>query len=458
MTHRLTQDNVRVYQQIYNNFLELAGAQAAATAKRKFGYERLQELTTKGQQLLIHKNILDCKNQHAPLTTSILKCSEKMKVNPMWILALPTKDIQKEVTRPRKELWTTQKSSAEARMEWLHQIAQDRSRAEGNPDWEAKMKQMLKDAQERSINRKLTAATKGVYGPLDTIQIPTHEWFLSPQQNELYQYEHGSFKAYPADSIISTFYTYHTLKVLPTDAVLVDVELDSTNGRYHSKSILPKPEHTWRDVTIPSEMEITLLTQNKRHLQQTVIKGGTSNSQPMKLFREEMGLGSAANTLLQGTLQIKFEVGSAVTAWINAVRQTDEIQSIPPVIGSLSTTKFQEMFKKKHEATSINPHGMNYTIWKAMAKSKHLTSFLSILVSLSFIYGFVNTIWMNMIDVMLEKKPGVRTYTCSGSLGYFAQNSTLHSVISSDTRASKTSRTHPPLVTNSTDPANTDKQ
>jgi hypothetical protein len=269
-----------VYQQIYNSFLELAGAQAAATAKRKFGYERLQELTTKGQQLLFHKNILDCKNRHAPLTTSILKCSEKMNVNPMRILALPTKDIQKEVTRPRKELWTTQKSSAEARMEWLHQIAHDQSRAEGNPDWEAKMKQMLKDAQERSINRKLTAATKGVYGPLDTIQIPTHEWFLSPQQNELYQYEHEGFKAYPADSIISTFYTFHTLKVLPTDAVLVDidVELNSTNGRYHSKSILPKPEHTWRNVTIPSEMEITLLTQNKRHLQQIVIEGGTSDS------------------------------------------------------------------------------------------------------------------------------------------------------------------------------------
>jgi hypothetical protein len=104
-----------------------------------------------------------------------------MNINPMQILDLPTKDIRKEVTRLREDLWTTQKSSVEARMEWLHKIAQDRSRAEGNPDWEAKMKQMLKDAQEQSINRKLTTATKGVYRPLDTIQIPTHEWFLSPQ-------------------------------------------------------------------------------------------------------------------------------------------------------------------------------------------------------------------------------------------------------------------------------------
>ena len=193
---------------------------------------------------------------------------------------------------------------------------------------------------------KLTATTKGVYRPLDTIQIPTHEWFLSPQQNKLYQYEHGNFKAYPADSPILTFYTHHTLKVLPPDALLVEVELDTTNERYHIKSVLPKPKHTWRDVTTPSEVETMLLAQNKQHLQQTVIKGGTSDSQLMTIFREEMGLGSTANALLQGTYQIEHEVGPAVTAWTNAVRQTEEERSLPPVIGSRSTTEFQEIFKK----------------------------------------------------------------------------------------------------------------
>ena len=52
-----------------------------------------------------------------------------------------------------------------------------------------------------------------------------------------------------------------------------------------------------------------------------------------------------------------------------------------------------------------------------MEKSNHLSSFLSILISLPFIYGFANTRWMNMIDVMLEKNQGSATYTCSGSLG-----------------------------------------
>ena len=59
LEHGPTQDNVRVYQQIYKSFSELAGATAVSTAKRIFGYERSQKLTTKGQLLLIHKNILD---------------------------------------------------------------------------------------------------------------------------------------------------------------------------------------------------------------------------------------------------------------------------------------------------------------------------------------------------------------------------------------------------------------
>ena len=102
----------------------------------------------------------------------------------------------------------------------------------------------------------------------------------------------------------------------------------------------------------------------------------------MTAFREEMGLGSAATALLQGTYQIEYEVGSAIITWMNTVKQTKEEQSLPPVIGSLSTTKFQGMFRKKHKATSTDPHGMNYSIWKAMAKSNHLSSFLSILISL----------------------------------------------------------------------------
>ena len=63
--------------------------------------------------------------------------------------------------------------------------------------------------------------------------------------------------------------------------------------------------------------------------------------------------------------------------------------------------EFQDMFRAPDEQTSSNPKDLNYTIWKAMALSDYLAEFLCISISLPFIYGFTNTIWLDMIDVML---------------------------------------------------------
>jgi hypothetical protein len=55
-------------------------------------------------------------------------------------------------------------------MEWLNKIAQDQARAENIPNWETKIKQMLKEVQERSINKKLTTAIKGAYHQIPPTQ------------------------------------------------------------------------------------------------------------------------------------------------------------------------------------------------------------------------------------------------------------------------------------------------
>ena len=74
--------------------------------------------------------------------------------------------------------------------------------------------------------------------------------------------------------------------------------------------------------------------------------------------------------------------------------------------GEVTMEVFQSMFKAALEKTSSHPADLNYTIWKAMARSDYLSSFLCILISLPFVYGFANDTWTNVIDVMLEKKPG----------------------------------------------------
>jgi len=406
--HGPTPDNKRKYQQIYNSFIELAGSHASKVARRKFGYERSPELTQRGAMLLIHKHILDCKHRNSPLTPSIQRRATVLGVNPQSILNQPAQHIRREVTKLRRELWTTQKECKETRIEWLNKIAQDRARAENIPNWETKIKQMIKDAHERAINRKLTIATKGAHRPLDSIQIPVHNWFYSEQQNELYQYEQGNFKAYPPtiEGTAHMFKTHHTLKVLPPDAILVQVKQHTNQTQIIG--VTPNPTQTWRDITTPTEMERLLLERNKRHLQQTIIEGGTCNTYPMPLFRQKMGINDQTDDLLRGQFTAEYDIPPPVTAWIKAVTQTDTEQALPEVVGSLSKAEFQQMFKQKKESVSSDPHGINYTVWKAMAKSDYLSSFLCTLVSLPFIYGYANTRWMNMIDVMLEKKPGVR--------------------------------------------------
>ena len=142
-------------------------------------------------------------------------------------------------------MWDTQKTCKETRLKWLHKIAQDQAQAENIPNWETKIKQMIKEAQAQSINRKLTTATKVAHRPFDSSQIPTHDWFYSEQHNDLYQYKQDNFKAHPptAEGTAHTFKTHHTLKVLPQDAILVTVTPDT--DPIQITGVMSNPTHTW---------------------------------------------------------------------------------------------------------------------------------------------------------------------------------------------------------------------
>ena len=77
---------------------------------------------------------------------------------------------------------------------------------------------MIRFAEERSINRKLSAITKGRNdGALDRIEVATHDWFYSVQMRKLYHYKAGNFEAYPQKGD-NKFYSHHFLKVLTADA------------------------------------------------------------------------------------------------------------------------------------------------------------------------------------------------------------------------------------------------
>ena len=79
----------------------------------------------------------------------------------------------------------------------------------------------------------------------------------------------------------------------------------------------------------------------------------------MPMFQQEMGISTVTDSLLSGQFTTKYEVPPLVAAWTKAVTQTEEERALPEVVGSLSKEEFQQMFCKKKEGVSSDPHGTN---------------------------------------------------------------------------------------------------
>jgi len=171
-------------------------------------------------------------------------------------------------------------------------------------------------------------------------------------------------------------------------------------------SFIETTEPMWRDVTNPSEIKRLLLARNKRHLQQADIEGGTSSTPIMRMVRSEHGLSSFNDQILQGKLTTTMETTPELVDWFEAVKRP-ATPTVETVVGIIDKTSYQEMFKKATEKTSSGGE-IHYTLWKALAEQDDFAEFLCVMISLPFMYGFPNPRWSNEVDVMLEKKPGVR--------------------------------------------------
>ncbi|KAL7553871.1 hypothetical protein ACHAWF_018280, partial [Thalassiosira exigua] len=65
-------------------------------------------------------------------------------------------------------------------------------------------------------------------------------------------------------------------------------------------------------------------------------------------------------------------------------------------------------FRAVSEKTTSSPAGLHYTITKAVSSVDAFAEWLSIMMSLPFVFGFVHEICETEINAMLEKKRGVR--------------------------------------------------
>ena len=319
---------------------------------------------------------------------------------------LTIQELRIEIRRLRKSHWEATKHSETLRSDWLASVAKDRARALDDPNWEKKLLEMRRTVKVNALNRKLTAIIKGSRGVLDRIQIPTHDWFYSPDTNEIYHYDNGVFEAYPAFDD-TTFHTYHTIKIIPDDVEQITVDRIPPHQRWTITNRISPSSIIWRDVDSQNEIESCLIDRNRRHLEQVAREQGPSTRPPLTTIRQNYGINSHTESILAGTHN-NYKLTPEMAAFFTALKSTPLSTGLPPILGTITSHDFQEMFLRSKEKTSSDSRTLNYSIWKCIASSDIVSSFAAILLSLPFTYGFVNSHWTHMTDFMLEKKPGVR--------------------------------------------------
>ena len=405
--HKATNTNITAYTTLYGQFLELVKGAAKQIGRQKHGYQRSTTLTLAGNQVLLMRYAYDCKRRGAPPTKKLVRLGERLKIDVQTLLEGSELGLRRKLREARQVLWEAQKSCESNRLDWLATEAKSRALAAGDMDHTRRLEIMQRKIAAAAVNRKLTAITKGTRGALQRIQVPLHDWFYSPSNREVYRYHRGVFDAYPAASE-SLFFSHHTRKVLPNDVQAVTVEKDDTDKFWRISGILPMPTPLWKDITAAEDIEAELLQRNQMHLEQTDREQGISTGPTLTALQQNYGYNELSRKILDGAHIEEYELTTEMTALFRALERTEQERELRPILGSITSTEFQQMFKIARERTSSDSRTLNYTLWKCLARSDKISGFACVLLSLPFVYGFPNPHWTHMTDFMLEKKPGVR--------------------------------------------------
>lgn len=401
-----TEKHVQEYNRIDRDIVRCIKGASKKTVRKNYGYSRSPALCHAGLQVLYWRMILSCKTSNLPITPKIKQASQRLETIPENDLALPVARIHANVSLKRKELRIAQSNSKQLRMQWLKGVARTKQ-AEDDLQAAKEINNMIRQMHTAALHQKLTRITKGSREGLDYIEIPTSEWYYSPSLNEIYHYDQGLFECHVATtSDPSKFHTHSSLKVPPSD-------LHEISPHFQDNLIIPHETSRgpikWKRITNKTEMEEVIVMRNKKHLQQVAMEEAPPTKPEYSKFFAEYGCSELSDKLLDGELTDELDsFPPTIRTWFQNLSRTEKEKTCPPIDGWITTQEFQEAFRRTKEKTSSSPSGIHYTFWKCMATDDHISSFLSTMMSLPFVYGFVCTRWTRSIDVMLEKSKGVR--------------------------------------------------
>ena len=136
-------------------------------------------------------------------------------------------------------------------------------------------------------------------------------------------------------------------------------------------------------------------------------KKGISTRPPLTDLGQNYGFNNLITAILQGTPITEYPLTPEMEQFFIALKRNSTDEALPSIASEFTSDDIRDMFKAAKERTSSDPRMLNYTLWKCLLMDNTIAGILSVLFSLPFTYGFVNSHWTSMTDFMLEKKEGV---------------------------------------------------
>ena len=139
------------------------------------------------------------------------------------------------------------------------------------------------------------------------------------------------------------FFGHHTLKILPPDVTLAEVESTETGWALIGTSALTYS--LWWDVTSQSEIESILLACNQWHLEQMHCEGGQSTAAPISQLHQTYGYNDVSRAALTGE-SISHNLTPELAAFFHSLQQCPSKSALTPVARIITSADVQQMFSK----------------------------------------------------------------------------------------------------------------
>jgi hypothetical protein len=177
----------------------------------------------------------------------------------------------------------------------------------------------------------------------------------------------------------------------------------SDHGRTGLSSIEVQDDSgKWVELTNQEEMEDALLQELSTRFNQAA--GTPFSTEPLLSAVGPFATFDSASAILNG----KFSSPESTDEWASRLLPFFK-QVIPTVEATdLSPEQYAAGWKRVKEKTSAGPSGITIPHMKAHGMSQYMSEVDSILANLPYRYGFSPLRWRKGVDVMLEKKAGIR--------------------------------------------------